>query len=589
MKIEAPFTKLDDNVITPFMFGGTTDGTDQTAVFQRMAATSATVWHIPANTSWRIDSVVSVTHDLTVIGTGTLDFSQGIGQLIVEGSITTLSSLSTNITKHSRTLSWGSSQGLVAGDVVIIWNPTDFSWGSRREEYRDGAMFRVHSVISNDVKTYDLAVDSYDKDDFNVYKVNPVKVTIEDIIVIPSNVTSRAPIKVLYGVDVKLRGIKSTPGGTYGGIQIDRCYNVSIESLMPVNNSPHVDDEYGIIISNSQHVSVTGAGAFGTRHGVTIGGTGATASVPNRFISITNMSIWNAPASSLGSADAHGNSDFVTYSNCFMTGFTGGGRNIRIHGCTIFGMPETTSQFCVSLPEIVGGYIEFIDCTFISEGDGSTNNHGYIHASPFGPSGGGSPAGTNMREDVSLRLLNCRFITPNANEFAKIVFINAENANKKVNVEMNGVMWDGATDGLAFLYMRDNVLTDLLGDYIIVNNVKGPDGVYLCFPHTTINTIPKRLMEQRVTIDIECTSGGSAAISSSLNFRHPYPKIPECHAVSIGSTDGSAKSTWGGRPLSSYSYARTTLTARIGASPIGGNFNSTENVRLIGTFGINEI
>lgn len=43
MQIYVPPSKLDD-VITPFMFGGVINGTDQAAVFQRMAASSATVY-----------------------------------------------------------------------------------------------------------------------------------------------------------------------------------------------------------------------------------------------------------------------------------------------------------------------------------------------------------------------------------------------------------------------------------------------------------------------------------------------------------------------------------------------------------------
>src|SRR5690606_40015388 len=97
-------------------------------------------------------------------------------------SITALDKLNADVTKHSRTLSWASSQGLAAGDIVILWNPTDFSFGGRRPHYRDGGMFKVHSLpTATTVKTYEMVDDAYTAASINVYKLNPVRVTIEGI------------------------------------------------------------------------------------------------------------------------------------------------------------------------------------------------------------------------------------------------------------------------------------------------------------------------------------------------------------------------------------------------------------------------
>src|SRR5690606_17754272 len=132
------------------------------------------------------------------------------------------------------------------------------------------------------------------------------------------------------------------------------------------------------------------------------------------YVTISGMSLWNAPASGTGAGDVHGNGDYVTYSNCFMAGFSGGGRNIRLLGCTVLGIPEMTSGMCVTMPETNGGYIEFIDCEFLSQGDGAADNHGYVYIQAYGSGAGGYPAETWVREDVYVRVKGCRFVTPNA-------------------------------------------------------------------------------------------------------------------------------------------------------------------------------
>lgn len=579
--------EIAETVVRPEMFGAVIDaGSDQQAVLQGMLDTGIREVYLPGGV-WRSDSTLTRSDDISICGPGTLDFSNGNGQLLISGSLTQIDDLSANVTKHSQTLEWATDQGLAAQDIVLGYNPTDYSWGSRRAEYRDGFMFRIHSMDGSNGNVYGLAVDAYTAADFDIYKMTAPRVRVEGVTFIGGDASSLSPLRLKNCQASVITGVRGS-GGIGGLIEVDQCFGVDIDCTTPLNNSPFVNDEYGIVIANSHYVNVKGGSPVATRHAVSIGGYGVVGAIPNRYINISGMSLMNNGLGvSVSAADIHGNSDFVTYDNCTMIGGPGGGRNIALRGCTIFASPGSVSGEAVYGAEIVGGFFAVENCTIISEGDGEA--FGYINLIPLGPGNGTNrPVETHMRDDLDLIVRNLTLITPNAGDLAKAVTLRAQNADKQCNVTIDGIRWI-APQGYCFFVADDSVLAAFPSDGIIVDNVNGPAGVYLVAPTTHISSVPTREMTQTVAEVVACTSGQSSSVGTGVTFRYPYSRVPELVGAGFRSTDGAAKQTWGNQFLTAWAYSVTATTARMAAGSVGAAFASTENVRISGTFGLRSV
>jgi hypothetical protein len=551
-----------EDVVRPDMFGAMAGAaTSQSSYFQKMFDAGVVDIYLPAGV-WRCDTTVTCDHDIRLTGPGTLDFSNGNAQLLIVGSLAPLSAMSANVAKHGQTLQWSSSQGLAARDIIMGYNPTDFSWGSRRAEYRDGFMFRVHSMDGNNARVYGLAVDAYAAANFDMYKMVAPRVVIEGPTFI-AGTGALAAVSCKNCQDVVIRNIKAT-GGQGQLVEVNQCFGADIDCTTALNNSPFLNDEYGIIISNSHNVSVRGGNPAATRHPVAIGGYGVTGSIPNRYINISGMCLQNSPGSNaVSAADAHGNSDFVSYDNCMMIGTPGGGRNISIRNCTIFG--QYGNNPAVSAPELVGGFFSLENCTIMTESDCQTS--GAILIQPHGSGGFGYPAGTNMREDLHVILRNVTVIAPNAGSLAKMLVVQSSNANKKTNVTIDGVVVQ-APNLLAFLVASDNTLATFLADFFVVDNVMGPTGAYIIFPSTHIPTIPTREMKQMGVQAITTAASTVNAAAGDMDFRYKYSRIPVA-VTGVSLASYAASGTTAGQSASTKVYAlsatniRTAITAPV--------------------------
>lgn len=571
-------------------FGAVGDGVaDDTAAVQAALDSGADRIHFPAG-RYVINGDVTRTRSVVITGDGTntvLDFSGGTGQLLITGSLTPLDKLSVSPSRHMRELTWSTAQGLSARDVVILWNPTDYSWGGRRAYYRDGAMFRIHSMTSPTVaSTYDPCPDAYNAASMNVYKMNYVQAVVKDISCIASGSVEKAPLTLRHCVDSSVEGY-SYFGGIYAGVVLDRCYNVSVYDSAPINASPHDNNEYGIVVSNSTHVSISGKGAFASRHSVAIGGTDLEATVPNRYVSVSGMSLLNNSANT-NSGDVHGNSDYVTYDNCFfISGCSVGGRNLSIRNSTIIG--ETGGAFAdrkaIYGTEVNGGTLSIENVTIQTTGDGNVT--GFIHINVLGI-GEGAAEATGMRETLRVLVRNVTIVAPNAVSNAKAVFINGQNANLAVSVHIDGLTVQ-APALLAFLFARDVLSPTLLSNFLIVDNVYGPAGAYLIYPDASIAAVSTREMAQRGWATLGVPSNDASAIDAGQSFRYKYSRRPSV-SVSYSGVNGAAKQVVGGKEVRPIVYSYTADLIRMGVRTCdGANFTSTDSVQVHYTAGVQDV
>lgn len=534
---------IAEAVVRPEMFGATVNaGSSQHAAMQAMMDANIVDVYLPSGV-WRCDTTITRTTDIHLHGPGTLDFSGGNAQMLIEGTLTQIDALSANIAKHGQTLQWADDQGLAARDIILGYNPTDYSWGSRRAEYRDGFMFRVHSMSGNNARVYGLAVDAYDAADFDIYKVTAPRAVVEGVTFIGNSSSSLAPLKLLRCQDSRISGVRAWGSGG-SEIQVDQCFGVDIDCSSPANRSAFVNDEYGISIANSHNVNVRGGNPVATRHAVAVGGFGVLGSIPNRYINISGMTLLNnrIEGGAVAAADIHGNTDFITYDNCVMQGGGLGGRNVSYRNCTVFGWVGDDAGHAFYGAEIVGGIFSIEDCTIFSEGNGAA--FGYINAIPLGPGNGTNrPVETHMREDLHLIVRNVTLVTPNAGSTAKAVAIRAQNADKKINVTIDGLNWI-APQGLAFFTADDSELAALPSDGFVVDNVQGPAGARLIYPTTHIAAVPTREMEQRGSFTYTTTSSTVNA-PPAITFRYPYSRMPSGTAAVSSGTGADSGQTAG--------------------------------------------
>lgn len=575
--------EIAEDTLSPTMIGVLPNvASDQSALFQSFVDVPIDNWYIPSGI-FRLDTTVTRTGRNTIIrGPGTLDFSNGNGQLILTGSATQISDLASNVALRAQSLTFLAGHTLASGDLFCIFNPTDYSWSGHRYVYREGEFCRVHSVVGDVVQIYGQTYDPYAAAAVDIYKIDGIRVDIDEITLIASASSSLAPIQVDYGDGVVFGRIKAS-GGISTLVQAKRCFNVTVGGTTTQNASPVVNDEYGVSIANCQNFTVSSPGMQATRHPIHLGGFDDVNCVPVREGKIYGAILDNSYTT--GAGDAHGNCDHISYIGCTVRNqFVCGGRNMSWIGNTVWG-DKSTSGICMFGSEIVGGVYTIKDNLFISDGNGLS--FAYVNITSLGPSN--TPTGLEgLRNDLTVVMKNNTFDVPGASNPILFQYDHRGNA-AQVNVVIDGVTCHRTTGTVRVARIRDSVTTPLNSTKIIVDNVDAPTGSTLLIAEASNAGIPRREMVQRGSVNVSCVSAATQATAVSQSFRYIYSKIPTAQ-VSFGSTSGGAQSTWGGKGLSPMVHAVTTSTIRPAArTSTETAFTSTEDVKLCWQVGITEV
>jgi hypothetical protein len=511
-------------------------------------------------------------------GTTSLEFAAS-KRLTIEGSLTALPALGANITPASRSVTFSSAPSLAASDVFLAYNPTDYSWSPHRAYYRAGEFFRCHSVTGNSAAIYGLPADTYTVAAMSMYKVNGVQVSLEDIVVKADAATIGAPVVIRFGVGVKVSNFRGSGGASYQ-IEIDRCYQVDILGGSALNNSAYVDDEYGVLISNSQLVTITGGGHCATRHAIAIGGGDNVGAVPNRDILVQNLVLSNS-ATDIGASDIHGNSDRITYNNCTInTHANMAGRNATYKGCRIYGRTSPSDGMAIYGSEIVGGTFIVENCTLIVAGD--LANFGAVTLSMT----------QALVGDLSFIVRGLTVKGSGGGALGKLVKISVVNGEtKKCNVDVRGVRCE-LSQALCVLFVRceANTSQTVVSDGHIVDDVYGPSGMYMIYPTgAALTGIPTREMTQAGYVNITSTAAQvNPAAVGSVNFRYPYSKLPMAMA-GVSSQSGAAQGLVGSVAPTPVVYELTNTGIRPAIVSHSGSFTAGIAVRLHWSAGIAEI
>jgi len=362
--------------ISPIMFGAVGDDVaDDTAALNSMyveaVATGAAIVDFTGNT-YRYTSNIVVNGSVSIFGNCTF---HGVNAFtIFQGSMSLVGNISAVAALGDDQFTASSVTGLARNDLLILQNTVASSFSPHRPEYYDGEFIRVASVAGSVVNTQSNLVTAYtgavtDK----IYKLTPITVVIEGVSFTGGNVYTLR-VKYADGGRIACKSIRNTLGTSAAGsaLAIDKSYNVLIEGGqfdLPFFSGMGLG--YGINVINSERVKITGIDAFGGRHAVTTGGDAEPGAVPCRFIGIEDSVLRNDPASGVYCADFHGNTADSVYRNCEIYGRIGlAGENPSAIDCRIWSEPSTV-QSPLGYHELVGGDLQFINCT-VFLGAGST-------------------------------------------------------------------------------------------------------------------------------------------------------------------------------------------------------------------------
>lgn len=500
-----------------------------------------------------------------------VDFSMADGPgscMLTQGELVQIGDLSVSVVKGARTLTFATAPDLAPGDVVIVYNPTNGSWLADRDPYRAGEMWKVHSVSGSTVTIYGNSSSVYLFSEVDVYRMRGVRVSVDQMHFSPSDTYAIAPFRAVFGDGVKVSNYYASDVTRYTGLEVERCFDVSINAVSSPNRSPAVNDEYGITISNCHNFSVYGGYAAATRHAVALGGMDAVCCVPNRNGLIYGMHIEGIDIDSdIGAGDMHGNADKITYDNCeFRNGVILQGRDATVRNSTIYGVSSVSGEALYGT-EVYGGTYTIENNRFISYGNGAS--FGIIHISP----------GTSQREALLIIARNNTFELPNATGSTKVLFLRGRNSPLPCSVNIDGMHVHMAPVAMqCFLFADDQVAATLNSNYLIIDGVYGPSGTYLLYPTSKNAAIPTRQMHQSGAVNVTTTASATVA-APAQTIRYPYSKIPNV-SVQVSSKSGGDQSAIGSITPVAIAYNVQPNSIRPAIMAPSGSFAAGGSARL---------
>jgi len=381
--------KLQESVSVLDFGADNTGATNTTAAINTALSSGAKLVHFPTGT-YRIDATVVVPKDVSIFGDGAgatiFNASQAVEANIIDNAHITspiatyvaLPALAVNAQKNDRTLTFVSPPSVQPGDVIVIYNPTDFSWSGFRSYYRAGEYIRVASVTGNVIELQGSLCDSYITTAVTVYRVDNMTTCHWSGFTLIGKPTSSSPlsgIQLKSAKDSSLEDIRVTRA-TYIGIGVNLCFNVQLRQCTAEEDfAPSFGGEYGLAISNSHIVNVSGGYYCSQRHGITIGGGTGIGRVSNRYLTITGATISSTGAAQ--AADIHGNAEYVTYADCMIDGGVAGfgGDYQTLDNCQIRGK-QTNGPCSILFSETRGLNFRITNCTI--QNDQTALNRGAL-------------------------------------------------------------------------------------------------------------------------------------------------------------------------------------------------------------------
>lgn len=356
-------------------FGAVGNGVaDDAAAINAALASGAKRVYLPAGT-YKVLATLSVPQNVSMYGDGpgatiidgsTATYSNltsGVHIEVAQGTWTALPSIASDPVAGASDVVFASAPSVVRGDVILIYNPTDYSWSGFRTYYRAGEMQRVAAVATNTVTTQGSLFAGYTAANINAYKLTGASTFVmRDFTLkgLASTTNIVIGIRARRCVDCVFDNVKVTDC-SYACIDVTNAYNLSITNCTIQDDaSSNFGGDYGLAISNSTSVSVNGGSFYGVRHAITTGGADEIGAVTNRLVKYANLTAMTGSSAGNGALDFHGNCEHCIASVCTIDGgMIIGGDHITVEGCTIIG--RGSSDVLILCSELRGTSLSFLD------------------------------------------------------------------------------------------------------------------------------------------------------------------------------------------------------------------------------------
>lgn len=330
-----------DGSVNVKWFGAKGDGiVDDTVAIQKALNSSRSV--IISSGIYKATSIITIPKNTNIQGVGnpTIDFSSNtLAWLQTEDvGITQLPNISVNLVECDREITFSDNHNLKVGDLIVIYNPTDYSWSPARTYYRKGEKVKVAEILSpTKILTQSPIYDNYTTTSVNLYKYNELnQCSIEGINIIckPSTEEVGYGLQLKRVVDGSIKNV-SIKGASYTCLSLNQCFDVSITGCtIEEDFADGSGGEYGIAIGNSQNIFVSHCYTSAAMHSIAVGGGGAIGDVVNYNILVNDCTITTSGI--LNAADMHGNTAYSGYDRCIINGsVTLGGKYIHLSNSTI--------------------------------------------------------------------------------------------------------------------------------------------------------------------------------------------------------------------------------------------------------------
>jgi hypothetical protein len=550
--------------------GSTNDYAAFAAALTAVASTGQSIY-VPTGT-YVIGSVLSTTGDLNMYGDGeksVLDFSgitSSSSGITVTGTVTEIQAVS-SASAGNLSVTFSTAPSLSPSDVFILFDDAVL-WNSIRAYYYTGEWLECREVSGNIAYTTSPLYSSYAAT-VNAYKLtSKPKVSVKNL-KLNGGGNLFGVLKITFCDKPILENV-IVYNANYQGVEIDRCYRPMITNCVMYNKGTTSDD-YGLIISNSQKVQITGGDYYARRHGITVGGGSGTCAVPNRNVRISNLTISNDINSSVYSADIHGNVQDLTYQGC--TIYQGGGwagADTGYDNCTIY---SASGGWCIYASEIKGGELFIRNCKLYTSSDPSTIGRSIIDVG-----GNSSPITASTTDTTSLIVENCYVYANAATSSTNVMSMTNASSAAYINVYIDGLRGNVNTMGSILRTRLDSGTA--YSQAIVVDNISNfPAGTIL---HTAqggaYTNVPQRMMSQSGYLDMTATSGTSITAPAEQTYRYVYPRVPQAVVSTGSSTVGFTNSS--GQFVGASVYQSNTTGIRPALYAATGTWSATLNIRV---------
>jgi len=437
-------------VINVKSYGATGDGvTDDTTAIQAALDSGGKDIFLPEGT-YKITATLTVPKDVNIKGAGisatVIDgSSSSFGDLTSGQHIVTADPGDSGWTELSVALSGTYDVGdvlltfasdmtseLSVGDIILFHDSADDSWMDvTGENYEAGEVHKIGGVGEGTSANTEVFIQGSLADNYNsatatlkLYKLTTSTTsTLSDFSLTGLADTSNAVcgIRIIKGVNCKVKNVKIT-NCSDRGLVLKQCYFSSVTDChIEEDMSLDFGMDYGLVISNSSYIRVSGGFYCSARHGITLGGGAAIiGAVSCRHIMIQGVycasslydnadSDYTDEIGAVGALMSHANAEYVLVQNCIIDGgavpagdyhtYTGniirgkGNGQALIYGTNFRGGHLTISNntFQTRYPGVLrgtfvdlGGNSTVFDACKVAGTIHITNNHmEYTHGTPI--------------------------------------------------------------------------------------------------------------------------------------------------------------------------------------------------------------